>query len=139
MVNGSGETISSSSFILTEVKPSALSTHLLFEGERKKGKKNKMQSFPSSIQMPFLQTLETDCNFSQKSLSSGGYILLMKHSDQEIQKEIQIPGGLNPSGRPTSFCHLVCSRMGRSSMLQSAITKGSIHHLKTSFHLDCKK
>lgn len=38
MVNGSGETIFSSSFILTEVKPTALSTQLLFEGERKKEK-----------------------------------------------------------------------------------------------------
>lgn len=119
MVNSSGETIFSSSFILTEVKPTALSTQLLFEGEGKKEKKRvKCNLSPAQSKCLFCRPWKliaisvkraylVRASFCSRNLLSKG--LCIKFTS----------GGLNPSGSLTSLCHLVCSKMWGSSMLQS--------------------
>lgn len=138
MVNGSGETIFSSSFILTEVKPTAPSTQLLFEGAGKKEKRIKCNPSPAQSKCLFCRPWKLIAISVKRAYRVGATFRTQSVLAKESSTKCT-PGGLNPSGRLIALCHLVCSRMGGSSMPQSVIRKGRIHHLKTSLHLDCEK
>lgn len=102
-----------------------------------KGRKewNKTQSFSSSVQMPFLSTLETDCYFSQRSLSSGGYHFLTKHPGQGIVYKMH-PRRIKSEWEAHFSLSLGLLQHVRE---QYVINKGRIHDLKPFLCLDCEK